>query len=67
MLGEGVELKCKIVKKKSPTIEENKSKKEHINVVFIGHVGELRGTFRQLFISSVEHNPTLLFFFFVFE
>lgn len=44
MLGEGIDLKSKIIKKKSPTIEENKSKKEHINVVFIGHVGELRGT-----------------------
>lgn len=29
-----------IIKKKSPKIEENKSKKEHVNVVFIGHVGE---------------------------
>lgn len=35
------EKKQKIVKKKSPTIEENKSKKEHVNVVFIGHVGQL--------------------------
>lgn len=38
-LGDGIEKKLKIVKKKSPTIEENKSKKEHVNVVFIGHVG----------------------------
>lgn len=38
-LGEDMEKKAKIVKKKSPTIEENKSKKEHVNVVFIGHVG----------------------------
>lgn len=45
MLGEDVELKSKIVKKKFPTFEENKSKKEHINVVFIGHVGELRGIY----------------------
>lgn len=28
-------------KKKSPKPEESKSKKEHVNVVFIGHVGEL--------------------------
>lgn len=48
MLGEDTELKCKIVKKKSPTIEENKSKKEHINVVFIGHVGELCGNYAEL-------------------
>lgn len=27
-------------KKKSPKVEESKSKKEHVNVVFIGHVGE---------------------------
>lgn len=27
-------------KKKPPKPEENKSKKEHVNVVFIGHVGE---------------------------
>lgn len=30
----------KIAKKKMPKVEENKSKKEHVNVVFIGHVGE---------------------------
>lgn len=40
-MGEGADIKLKSAKKKSPTIEENKSKKEHINVVFIGHVGEL--------------------------
>lgn len=28
-------------KKKPPKAEENRSKKEHVNVVFIGHVGEL--------------------------
>lgn len=26
-------------KKKPPKAEENRSKKEHVNVVFIGHVG----------------------------
>lgn len=31
---------AKAAKKKVPKIEENKSKKEHINVVFIGHVGK---------------------------
>lgn len=31
---------AKIIKKKLPKVEENKSKKEHVNVVFIGHVGE---------------------------
>lgn len=30
----------KIAKKKLPKVEESKSKKEHVNVVFIGHVGE---------------------------
>lgn len=35
----GEDKKLKIIKKKSPAIEENKSKKEHVNVVFIGHVG----------------------------
>lgn len=31
---------AKVIKKKLPKVEENKSKKEHVNVVFIGHVGE---------------------------
>lgn len=30
----------KLAKKKMPKVEESKSKKEHVNVVFIGHVGE---------------------------
>lgn len=30
----------KIAKKKLPKVEESKSKKEHVNVVFIGHVGK---------------------------
>jgi hypothetical protein len=30
----------KATKKKPPKIEESKSKKEHVNVVFIGHVGK---------------------------
>lgn len=39
--GDGLgELAPKIIKKKAPKIEESKSKKEHVNVVFIGHVGE---------------------------
>lgn len=29
----------KVSKKKPPKVEESKSKKEHVNVVFIGHVG----------------------------
>lgn len=29
-------------KKKLPKVEENKSKKEHVNVVFIGHVGKFK-------------------------
>lgn len=37
---ENADKKAKLVKKKSPSIEDNRSKKEHINVVFIGHVGE---------------------------
>lgn len=27
-------------KRKQPKVEENCSKKEHVNVVFIGHVGK---------------------------
>lgn len=30
---------AKVSKKKPPKVEESKSKKEHVNVVFIGHVG----------------------------
>jgi hypothetical protein len=30
----------KITKKKIVKVEENQSKKEHVNVVFIGHVGK---------------------------
>lgn len=30
----------KIIKKKPPRVEDTRSKKEHINVVFIGHVGQ---------------------------
>lgn len=30
----------KIPKKKPPRVEDTRSKKEHVNVVFIGHVGE---------------------------
>lgn len=30
----------KAAKKKPLKVEENKSKKEHVNVVFIGHVGK---------------------------
>lgn len=38
---EGDPLPKASTKKKPPKIEENRSKKEHVNVVFIGHVGEL--------------------------
>lgn len=31
----------KVSKKKLPKVEEWKSKKEHVNVVFIGHVGKI--------------------------
>lgn len=31
----------KVSKKKVVKVEENRSKREHVNVVFIGHVGEL--------------------------
>lgn len=37
---EDVEAPLKVIKKKPPKAEETKSKKEHINVVFIGHVGK---------------------------
>lgn len=30
----------KVSKKKLPKVEEARSKKEHVNVVFIGHVGK---------------------------
>jgi hypothetical protein len=39
-LTEGDSLPKASTKKKPPKIEENRSKKEHVNVVFIGHVGE---------------------------
>lgn len=35
------EITQKISKKKASKYEENHSKKEHVNVVFIGHVGKL--------------------------
>lgn len=38
---DGEEIALKITKKKPPKVEDTKSKKEHINVVFIGHVGKL--------------------------
>lgn len=41
--GEG-ESTIKISKKKLPKVEENKSKKEHVNVVFIGHVDAGKST-----------------------
>lgn len=34
------ELTKKIPKKKPPRVEDTRSKKEHVNVVFIGHVGK---------------------------
>lgn len=37
---EGDPLPKATTKKKPPKAEENRSKKEHVNVVFIGHVGE---------------------------
>lgn len=37
---EGDPLPKASTKKKPPKAEENRSKKEHVNVVFIGHVGE---------------------------
>lgn len=35
------EAAAKVSKKKVVKVEENRSKREHVNVVFIGHVGEL--------------------------
>lgn len=32
----------KIPKKKPPRVEDTRSKKEHVNVVFIGHVGQYK-------------------------
>lgn len=51
---------AKVAKKKSPTIEENKSKKEHVNVVFIGHVGELNFSMFKQFIKNGRELNTLL-------
>lgn len=42
--GEGGESTPKISKKKLPKLEESKSKKEHVNVVFIGHVDAGKST-----------------------
>lgn len=39
-LAEGDPLPKPSTKRKPPKVEENCSKKEHVNVVFIGHVGE---------------------------
>lgn len=36
---------AKVSKKKPVKVEESKSKKEHVNVVFIGHVGEFLTVF----------------------
>lgn len=41
------------VKKKLPKVEENKSKKEHVNVVFIGHVGKCRAIIRDCHLSDL--------------
>ncbi|KAI5651866.1 elongation factor tu GTP binding domain-containing protein [Phthorimaea operculella] len=42
--GEGEELAKKIPKKKPVRVEETRSKKEHVNVVFIGHVDAGKST-----------------------
>lgn len=54
---ENADKKAKAVKKKSPTIEDNRSKKEHINVVFIGHVGK-----QIIHIHLTKQNSNGLFF-----
>lgn len=38
--GEGAAEAVPKIKQKLPKVTENRSKKEHINVVFIGHVGK---------------------------
>lgn len=48
------ELAPKTIKKKAPKIEECKSKKEHVNVVFIGHVGECLPVCTLLCVPKVE-------------
>lgn len=48
-----------VPKKKSPKPEESKSKKEHVNVVFIGHVGKCRALqylFEKLSSSKILKN-----------
>lgn len=44
---EGDVLPKSSTKKKPPKAEENRSKKEHVNVVFIGHVGEFKTSFNK--------------------
>jgi hypothetical protein len=41
----------KIPKKKPPRIEDTRSKKEHVNVVFIGHVGECTNKLKTILFS----------------
>lgn len=38
--GDEDDIALQVIKKKPPKPEESKSKKEHVNVVFIGHVGK---------------------------
>lgn len=44
------------IKKKPPKAAENKSRKEHINVVFIGHVGKI-------YCCAVEYRCVPILFF----
>lgn len=41
-------------KRKPPKVEENCSKKEHVNVVFIGHVGESKKVLCAIFRVSFQ-------------
>lgn len=54
---EGDPLPKASTKKKAPKVEESRSKKEHVNVVFIGHVGKLifYSKFMAFFIISEIH------------
>lgn len=54
--GDDDEIALKIIKKKPPKVEESKSKKEHVNVVFIGHVGAYYSSTHPSYLSNPPPN-----------
>lgn len=56
-MAEGDALPKPSTKRKPPKVEESCSKKEHVNVVFIGHVGESRElTFLNIHVLNLSSN-----------